>query len=137
MQAIADMPPDVAAVFDAYPAAVRKRLLDVRKLIYRTAEADGVGPLTETLKWGEPAYLTEASGSGTTVRLGVPRATKGQCAIFVNCRTTLIESFRNQFPEEFDYQGNRALLIDLSKPSPEKPLAMCVSMALNYHRRKR
>ena len=26
------------------------------------------GPLTETLKWGEPAYLTEATGSGSTGR---------------------------------------------------------------------
>ena len=49
-------PPFVAAAVDAFPAAVRRRLLQVRRLIFETSAAlDGVGPLTETLKWGEPA----------------------------------------------------------------------------------
>ncbi|WP_339613958.1 DUF1801 domain-containing protein [uncultured Parvibaculum sp.] len=130
------MSAEVAAVFDDYPAFVRERLLQVRRLIFRTAaETDGVGPLTETLKWGEPAYLTEASGSGTTIRLGVPRAMEGRCAVFVNCRTTLVDTFRSQFPEAFEYQGNRAILLNVSGPLPKEPLAICLSMALTYHRR--
>ncbi len=65
------MPADVAAVFAGFPERVRRRLLEVRDLIFETAaDIEGVGPLTETLKWGEPAYLTGATGSGTTIRLG-------------------------------------------------------------------
>ena len=64
------MPADVAAAFSGFPASVRARLLEVRDLIFETAVAiEGVGPLTETLKWGEPAYLTLATGSGSTIRL--------------------------------------------------------------------
>ena len=80
----------VAAAFDAMPPAVRTQLLHVRALIYEVAAAtDGVGPLTEALKWGEPAYLTEATGSGSTIRLGWPRQAPDRFAVYFNCRTTL------------------------------------------------
>ena len=89
------MPGDVAAAFSAFPAGVRARLLEVRDLIFETAAAiEGVGPLTETLKWGEPAYLTQATGSGSTVRLGRSRSSERECAVLFNCRTTLVDDFR-------------------------------------------
>src|SRR5262245_12932008 len=72
-----DMPPmpqDVQAAFDVFPPDVRHRLAEIRGMIFDLAAADPrVGAITETLKWGEPAYLTEASGSGSTIRLGWPR----------------------------------------------------------------
>jgi hypothetical protein len=65
------IPPDVANVLNGFPTPVRGRLLEVRSLIFDIAATSaGVGPLTETLKWGEPAYLTAATGSGSTIRLG-------------------------------------------------------------------
>lgn len=68
---IPEIPADVAVAFAAFPDPVRVQLLEVRRLIFATAaETSGVGPLTETLKWGEPAYLTEATVSGSTIRLG-------------------------------------------------------------------
>ena len=84
------MPADVAAAFAAFPERIRARLLEVRDLIFETAWAiEGVGPLTETLKWGEPAYLTQATGSGSTIRLGRVRSSERECAALFNCRTTL------------------------------------------------
>ncbi|MHA1572057.1 MAG: DUF1801 domain-containing protein, partial [Alphaproteobacteria bacterium] len=71
--------PDVAAVFDAYPAALRRRLMALRQLIFETAAlSEGVGPLTETLKWGQPSYLTQQSGSGTTIRIDGIKGQAGQ-----------------------------------------------------------
>jgi len=65
------MPREVSRAFDALPASIGKRLLQVRALIFATAAAhDDVGRLAETLKWGEPAYLTDETGSGSTIRLG-------------------------------------------------------------------
>ena len=65
------IPQPVADVLARHPSPVRARLLDIRALIYSVAtKTGGVGPLTETLKWGEPAYLTEASKSGTTISSG-------------------------------------------------------------------
>jgi hypothetical protein len=93
---------DVAAAFAAFPAHVRARLLEARDLIFEIAAGiEGVGPLEETLKWGEPAYLTETTGSGSTIRLGRSRSSERQCAVLFNCRTTLVDDFRNRFPDAF------------------------------------
>jgi hypothetical protein len=130
------MPADVAVAFSSFPAGVRARLLETRDLIFETAAAiEGVGPLTETLKWGEPAYLTEATGSGSTIRLGWFQSSGRECAVLFNCRTTLVDDFRSRFPGVFAYEKNRAIVLDASKPLPRAPLCSCLGMALTYHRR--
>lgn len=128
------VPAAIAAALSRHPAMVRSRLLRIRDLVFAVAaETEGVAPLTETLKWGEPAYLTEASGSGTTIRLGVSRMAPGDCAVFVNCRTTLVETFRSHFAADFAFEGNRGLIIAAARPLPEAPLALCLRAALTYH----
>jgi hypothetical protein len=129
------MPKDVAKVMGAYPPGISARLLKVRQLIFETAAAENVGPLTETLKWGEPAYLTEASKSGTTIRLGLVPSDPDGCAIYFNCKTTLVDTFRTLFADDLTLSGNRAIM--LGKRLPEKPLRICIGMALTYHRTKR
>lgn len=130
------IPAEVAVAFAAFPDPIRAHLLEVRRLIFATAaEVGGVDPLTETLKWGEPAYLTEATGSGSTIRLGLPKSPEGMGAVIFNCRTRLVETFRAQFPEALVFQGNRAILLDPSAPLPTEQLSMCLAMALTYHRR--
>lgn len=132
-----DLPPAVAEAFAAAPPALRPRLLALRDLIFETAaETEGVGPLTETLKWGEPAYLTEASRSGTTLRIGWKPAVPTQYGLYVHCQTNLIDSFRGLFPEALRFQGNRAILFEQSEDLPRDPLALCIAMALTYHRKK-
>ena len=126
------------AAFSAFPERVRARLLEARDLIFEIAAGiEGVGPLTETLKWGEPAYLTEATGSGSTIRLGWFRSSERECAVLFNCRTTLVDDFRSQFPDVFAYEKNRAILLDARKPLDRPPLSTCLGMALTYHRRRR
>ena len=132
------VPAEVAAVFAAFPPDVRRRLEHIRGLIFVTAaETPGVGPLTETLKWGEPVYLTQESGSGTTIRLGWIPTEDRTCAILFNCRTTLVETFREQFSDVFGYQKNRAILLDPAVPLPVDELSACLAMALTYHQRRK
>jgi hypothetical protein len=132
------MPADVAQAFDAFPMAVRRRLLEARRLIFETAtKLQGVGPLTETLKWGEPAYLTEATGSGSTIRLGWFKSSDKDCAVFFNCRTNLVETFRERFPDIFAFEKNRAILLSASGPLPRGPLAACLATALTYRQTRR
>ncbi|MCG6903336.1 MAG: DUF1801 domain-containing protein [Rhodobacter sp.] len=130
------IPPEVSAVFDSYPAAMRARLLEIRGLIYRVALDCDAGPLTETLKWGEPAYLTQATKSGTTIRLGRVKDAAGAAVLF-NCNTALVAGFREQFDGVFRFSGKRALLLDIDAPLPEDALAICLARALSYHRDKR
>jgi hypothetical protein len=56
----------VAQAFEVYPSKMRRKLLVLRQLILDIAAAtDGVGEIEETLKWGEPAYLTKNKGGST------------------------------------------------------------------------
>jgi len=131
------VPPDIAEALSQHSETVRARLLEVRELIFAVAEeTEGVGPITETLKWGEPAYLTEVSRSGTTIRLGRTAAAPEDCAVLFNCKTTLIETFRYHFDDVFAFDGNRALILPATGLLPRAPLMLCLRAAMTYHRRK-
>ena len=85
---------EVAAVFKSYPKNMREKLMFLRQLIFETAAAtDGVGELEETLKWGEPSYLTPKTKSGSTVRIDWKKSQEGQYAIYFKCTTNLVETF--------------------------------------------
>jgi hypothetical protein len=127
------LPREVSRAFDALPAPIGRRLLQVRALIFATAAAhDEIGGLTETLKWGEPAYLTDETGSGSTIRLGRLKDSE-RAAILFNCKTTLVDTFRERFPDEFEYRQTRALLLPVAGKLPKQELSVCLSLALTYH----
>lgn len=130
------LPGPVASAFDAYPPAIRRKAMAIRKLIFETAaRTAGVGRLTETLKWGEPAYLTEASRSGTTIRLGWKAARPDELGIFVHCQTTLIANFRRLYAGELQFDGNRAIVLERQARLPGTILRDCIRRALTYHLR--
>jgi hypothetical protein len=130
-------PANVQAAFDALPAAPRAYLGKLRDLIRATAaKTPGVGPLTETLKWGEPAFLTEATKSGTTIRLGWKPAMPGTAQLLVHCSTTLVNEWRDLYASTLAFSGTRAILLDITAPLPRPELAHCIAMALTYHSRK-
>ena len=132
-----DLPPDIAAALDACPAAQRAALEQLRALIFQTAAAlPEVGPLTETLKWGEPAYLTEATRTGSTLRIGPVQGRPDRVALFVNCQTVLADRFRQRFGPALEVQGDRAVLIDVAAPLDREVLGACIAMVLTYHRWK-
>jgi Domain of unknown function (DU1801) len=128
---------DVASVFKAYPPDLRPRLLALRELVFDTADKTaGVGRLTETLKWGQPSYLTEETGSGTTVRIDRLKAGDGYAAYF-HCQSGLVGQFRELYPDTFKYEGKRAILFDSSDRVPAKELRHCIALALTHHARKK
>ena len=125
----------VAAVFNSYPAGVRSKLLAIRSLTFQTAmDNESVGTLTETLKWGEPAYLTQATKSGSTLRIAWKQSTPDQYGLYFNCRTTLVDTFRTRFPE-LVYEGNRAIVLPSDEEPPWDSLAACIAATLTYHHR--
>src|SRR5580698_158555 len=96
--------PAVEAVFSSYPKPVKAKLLALRRLIFDTAAAtQGVGKLEETLKWGQPSYLTPESKSGSTIRIDRIKSSDSQYAIYFHCQTDLVETFRELYPTEFNY----------------------------------
>ena len=129
--------PAVAAVFKAYPAELRRRLMELRALVFEVAAGtDGVGRLAETLKWGQPSYLTEETRSGTTVR--IDRLKKGEgYALYVHCQSGLVPKFRDLYGDTFRYEGKRALLFGTKGRVPVRELRHCLALALTHHARKK
>lgn len=124
----------VAATFDSYPPKFRHKLLALRDLILETARStQGVGEIEETLKWGEPAYLTSETKSGSTIRIAWKRSNPTQYGMYFHCQTNLVESFRELFPDCFRFSGNRAIVFDENDEVPAQQLSVCIEMALTYH----
>ncbi len=127
----------VASIFDQYAEPLRSRLLDLRALIFDVAaRTDGVGPLHETLKWNQPSYLTQASRSGTTVRIDGVKNQPEHYALFVHCQTGLVTQFRALYPHSFCFGGTRSLTFHVDQKPPESELRHCIKLALTYHLNK-
>jgi hypothetical protein len=126
--------PEVAAVFAAYPQKIRTKLMFLRKLIFDTAtQTESVGELEETLKWGEPSYLTTKPKTGSTIRINWKESLGEQYAIYFTCTSLLVPTFRKMYPTEFKYEGNRAIIFDLNEDIPIEKLRHCIKLALTYH----
>lgn len=106
--------------------------MELRSLIYQTAaELPAIGDLEEALRWGQPAYLTSQTKTGTTIRLGVPKS--GGFALFVHCQTRLLEEFRSIYGAEFRFDGNRAVLFAHRADIKPTHLRSLIANALTYH----
>jgi hypothetical protein len=128
----------VEAAFAAYPKPLKPKLLALRRLILDTAKTTkGVGALEETLKWGQPSYLTPETKSGSTIRIDQVKSAGDQYAMYFHCQTNLVETFRELYPTEFSYGGNRCIILDADDEVPKAALRHCVALALTYHLGKR
>ena len=126
--------PNVERVFADFPNQLRHGLLQLRALIFDVAaQTKGVGRVQETLKWGQPAYLTPETGSGSTIRLGLPKV--GGFAIYAHCQTSLVSDFQALFPDEFVYEGNRGIHFSAADELPLDELELFIKNALTYHRK--
>ena len=110
--------PDVARVFQGYPESMRQKLLRLRQIVLDTAsEIEGVDAVEETLKWGEPSYITK---EGSTIRMGWKEKTPGQYAIYFNCNSSLVETFKAVYGEVFTFEGKRAIVFWRKRRNPSR-----------------
>lgn len=124
----------VSAVLNTYPNHMRQKLLFLRQLLLDAAsETEGVGKLEETLKWGEPSYLTKG---GSTIRMAWKESEPDQYGVYFNCNTKLIGTFKELYSDIFQFEGARAILFDGNDEVPIDELKHCLSLALTYHKRK-
>jgi uncharacterized protein DUF1801 len=129
---------EVAAVLNSYTKKIREKLMFLRQLILETAaETDGVGEIEETLKWGEPSYLTPKTKSGSTVRIDWKKSDEEHYAMYFKCTADLVTAFRERYPKEFKYGGNRSILFKMDDEIPVKELKNCIALALTYHLNKK
>jgi len=126
-------PPDaVRQVLETAPPEARDGLWALRALILETAtELPEVGRIEETLKWGQAAYLTPETKSGSTLRIGCPKS--GGFALYAHCQTSIISGFAAAFPGQDRIEGNRAIhFADVSEIDPQRH-GQLVAHGLRYH----
>ncbi|MCB0776909.1 MAG: DUF1801 domain-containing protein [Chitinophagaceae bacterium] len=126
--------PKAKKVFDGYPVSIRKRMDKLRMLIIDTArESEDVEDLIETLKWGEPSYLTR---TGSTIRIDWKEKSPDQYAMYFQCTSRLVPTFKIVFGKTFQYEGTRAIIFNLKERLPEAELKQCIKAGLLYHKVK-
>ena len=126
----------VESAFLSLPHNHQLVALRLREWIHEEAnELYATGGIEESLKWGQPAYLPVKPRVGSTIR--VWRHDEQHVALYFNCQSTLVESFRLLFADELHYSKNRAILFDVGGPMPEVLVRQCIRMALYYHRDKK
>ena len=126
--------PDVDILFKNYPAQVKNQMYALRELVLETAsEIEGLNILEETLKWGEPSYITKI---GSTLRMDWKAKTPYQYALYFKCTSRLVETFKIHFKNTFTYEGKRAIVFKLDDKIPKEELKYCIKAALTYHKVK-
>lgn len=123
----------VQDLISSYPKQAEEKLNQLRELIMITAKEDGIDKLVETTKWGEPSYVCK---NGSTLRMDWKERNPGKYYLYFICSTELVSTFKFIFGDELQFEGNRAIELDLNEPAPESALKKCISLALNYHKVK-
>lgn len=120
-------------IFYSYPIVFRKKLLVLRDLIFEVVSENKDIVCHETIKWGEPSYIAK---NGSTIRIAWNAKRPDVYGIYFNCQTKLIETFKVLFDEQFNYEGNRAIVFKDKDELPVAELKLCILAALTYHKRK-
>ncbi|EJG2021300.1 DUF1801 domain-containing protein [Vibrio parahaemolyticus] len=119
--------------FDECPENARVRLEELRNLVFQVASELELGEVDEALKWGEPSYSVK---TGSPLRMDWKLKSPNNYYLFFNCQTKLVDTFRELYGDELVFQGNRAIVLSLSKLLPETVIKSCLELALTYHQRK-
>ncbi|MEZ4951374.1 MAG: DUF1801 domain-containing protein [Saprospiraceae bacterium] len=126
--------PAVKSKFDSYPPNVHPKMEKLRSLVLKAAEElPEINNLEETLKWGEPSFKTKY---GSTIRMDWKEKSPEQYAIYFQCTSQLVPTFKAVFKDTFQYEGTRAIVFDLNDKLPEEALKSCFKAGLMYHKVK-
>lgn len=122
--------PEIQQQFSSYPLAAQKQLEEVRRLIFVVAEENALGAVEETLKWGEASYLVKG---GSAIRIDWKPKDPDVIKVYFHCQTSLIETFKEIYRQEFEYEGKRAIVLPLTASVSGAPFKHCLLLALKYH----
>ncbi len=126
----------VKAVYDGFPPDIREMTLTLRDLIFSVAwDTPQVGRVEETLKWGQPSYLTPDTKAGSTLRIGM--AKQGGAALFAHCATGIISTYASTFPDTDLIEGNRAVIFTSADKIVPMRLRLLIYHGLTYHLKER
>lgn len=123
--------PDFETRMASYPKGIWEKMQELRTLVLESAKETGeIERLGEMLKWGEPSFLTP---QGSTLRMDWKEKTPDQYALYFQCTSKLVHTFRLVFGNDLNYEGNRALIFPLAAPLPKAQVKACIKTTLTYH----
>ena len=125
---------NVKQKFETYPSEIKTLLLALREVIYTVATELDIKDLQETLKWGEPSYINKI---GSTVRFDWKQTSPEQFYLYFNCKTTLVETFKEIYGDNLKFEGNRAIVVNINEEVPWNKMKHCISLSLRYHQLKK
>ena len=105
----------------------------IRSLIFSSARELELDYLSLTTKWGEASFV---SSKGVTIRLAAYKHQQGALGVFFPCSSTMIQNCKELFPEEFEYEKQRAIILSKEGKLNTLTLELVIRAALNYHRVK-
>ncbi len=127
--------PKFETKFATYPDFVGGKLQFLRALIIETAkEITEIETIEETLKWGEPSFVTK---QGSTLRIDWKEKLPDQYQMYFKCTSRLVVTFRLVFGELFEYEKNRAIFFKINQEVPIPALKQCIKASLMYHKVKK
>ena len=118
--------PDVKEKFKKYLKHIKPKINHLRKLIIHVANSDElITEIEETLKWGEPSYLTK---NGSTLRIEWKAKNPTRYAMYFKCTNKLVSTVIKVFGDLFKYENTGAILFNLDGKIPEDELKSCISL---------
>lgn len=120
-----------------WPENAQSCFAQLRGIIHDVATQADIGPLDESLKWGQPAWRPKRARTGSTLRVDWSPETPNRLLAFVDCKTDLAAQMDHRFPKQFHNDGRRALAFDLDTPLDENAVWHLAHITLTYHRSKR
>ncbi|MCG9759256.1 MULTISPECIES: DUF1801 domain-containing protein [Pseudoalteromonas] len=116
-------------VLSIYPAAAQEKIRVLRRLVIRVASEQNFGEVIEAIKWGELSFSVK---SGSPFRMAWKAKTPTNFHLYFHCQTKLIDTFRVLFPDDLQFEGNRAIVLKLEEEIPTEVLYRCIAIAMNY-----
>ncbi|MTI11236.1 DUF1801 domain-containing protein [Curvivirga aplysinae] len=123
----------VKSKWEGYSPEVREKLFVLRGLVYEVAKEDGLGPVQESLKWGEASYAVKG---GSPIRFDWKEKTPDFIFMYVICNSRLAETYRELYGAKLNVEGKRAVAFNINNDLPLEIVKDCISLALKYHQIK-
>lgn len=130
-------PAPLLSALTTWSDPARDALWACRGLFHDVASQAKVGPLDESLKWGQPAWRPRAPRTGSTLRMGWSAGRAQHLLLFVDCKTDLAARMRDLYPDLPDNDGRRQIALDLDRPLPEQAVSHLAQMTFCYHLSRR
>ncbi len=137
MDTCGDMDQSLITAIAPWPDAAQRHFSIARQLVYAVATDQNIGPLEESLKWGQPAWRPAKARTGSTLRLYWSASDPRHLAAYVDCKTDIAAQMALRFADQFNNDGRRALAFSLEEALPEDAFWQLAHLTLCYHRLKR